>query len=550
MRRRARSVHCGDVTGQPPSGWIVGMSTTSESTADLTSDSASDRVKGLWSFTGKYRILHLTWIAFFLSFVVWFNYAPFANTIAEQLGLTDAEKKTIALCNVALTIPARIFIGMALDRWGPRRVYATILMFAVIPNTIFALSSSVETLVLSRLALSVVGAGFVVGIRMVSEWFPPSEVGTAEGVYGGWGNFGSAAAAFSLPLLAALFGGDDGWRWSIFLTGVVAAGYGLFYLRAVTDTPEGVSYVRPRRQGALEVTNRKAVFGLAALTVPLNAALALIAWRVWRVDVISTPVFVAVLGLVAALLIVQEVAVVRVNRPALANSYAEEDQYPFRSVAVLSIAYFATFGSELAVVSMLPGFFADTWGLGPSAAGIAASAFAFMNLAARPAGGIMSDLLGSRRRTLMALMLGLLVGYVLLSTMGEAWPWALAVAACMVCSFFVQSGEGAVFAIVPLVKKRVSGQIAGMAGAYGNIGGVVFLTAGLFVSSRAFFLIIAAASVVALALSFFLVEPAASFAVELLTDDNDGHVTADSSPSADSARPHAPVIVPAAVGGS
>jgi hypothetical protein len=44
--------------------------------------SAGRRVRGLWSFQGKYRVLHLTWIAFFLSFVVWFNFAPFANTIA------------------------------------------------------------------------------------------------------------------------------------------------------------------------------------------------------------------------------------------------------------------------------------------------------------------------------------------------------------------------------------------------------------------------------------------------------------------------------------
>ena len=92
--------------------------------------------------------------------------------------------------------------------------------------------------------------------------------------------------------------------------------------------------------------------------------------------------------------------------------------------------------------------------------------------------------------------------------MGAAWPWALAVVACMVCSFFVQSGAGAVFAIVPLVKKRVSGQIAGMAGAYGNIGGVAFLTIGLFVSDRVFFLSIAGAAVVALIACFFLVEPA------------------------------------------
>ena len=166
--------------------------------------------------------------------------------------------------------------------------------------------------------------------------------------------------------------------------------------------------MRPRRQGALEVTNRKAVFGLAAMTIPVNAALGLIAWRLWRVDVISTPLFVAVLVAVMALLVVQELTVFKVNRPAMADSYAPEDQYPFRSVAVLSIAYFATFGSELAVVSMLPGFFEETWGLGPSAAGIAASGFAFVNLAARPAGGIMSDRLGSRRRTLTLVTIGLL----------------------------------------------------------------------------------------------------------------------------------------------
>lgn len=489
------------------------MTTTSRSAGVAT-----ERVRGLWSFTGKYRILHLTWFAFFLSFVVWFNFAPFSNTIAEELGLSADQMKTIALCNVALTVPARIFIGMALDRWGPRRVFASILLFAAVPNTVFALSSSFSTLVLSRLALSVVGAGFVVGIRMVSEWFPPKEVGTAEGVYGGWGNFGSAAAAFTLPLVAGLVAGGDGWRWAILATGLLAAAYGAYYLTAVTDTPEGVSYARPRRQGALEVTSRPAVFGLALLTVPLNAVLALIAWRIWRVDVISTPAFVVVLVVVVGLLVMQEVAVFRVNRPALREEYPPEDRYPMRSVAVLCLAYFATFGSELAVVSMLPTFFADTWGLGPGLAGVAASAFAFMNLAARPAGGIMSDLLGSRRRTLSTLLVGLLVGYVLLATVGAAWPWALAVLACMVCSFFVQAGEGAVFAIVPLVRKRVSGQIAGMTGAYGNVGAVVFLTVGLFVGSTAFFLTIAAASLLALLASVWLVEPEDSFAEELLVD--------------------------------
>lgn len=478
----------------------------------------NERVRGLWSMQGRYRILHLTWVAFFLSFVVWFNFAPFANTIAAQLGLTPAQTKTIGLCNVALTVPARVFIGMALDRWGPRKVYASILLFAAIPNTVFAFANSFEAMVFSRLALSVVGAGFVVGIRMVSEWFPPREVGTAEGVYGGWGNFGSAAAAFTLPVIAGFLGGDQGWRWAMFSTGIIAAAYGVYYLRSVEDTPDGVNYVRPRRQGALEVTSRRGVFGLAALTVPINAVLALIAWRIWREDVIGDTAFVVVLVGVAALLLIQEVAVFRVNKPALANAYPVEDQYPVRSVAVLCMAYFATFGSELAVVTMLPGFFADTWGLGPAAAGIAASAFAFMNLVARPAGGMLSDMLGSRRRTLGVLLAGLVLGYLLLASLTPAWPWPLAVLACMLCSFFVQSGEGAVFAIVPLVKKRVSGQVAGMAGAYGNVGAVCFLTANILVGTRTFFLIIVGAAVVATLANRWLVEPANSFGDELLTD--------------------------------
>jgi MFS transporter, NNP family, nitrate/nitrite transporter len=492
--------------------------TSPTSTSTSRAGTAGKRVRGLWSFQGKYRVLHLTWIAFFLSFVVWFNFAPFANTISEQLGLTKEQKITIGLCNVALTVPARIFIGMALDRWGPRRTYAAILLFAAVPNTVFALANSFETLVVSRLALSVVGAGFVVGIRMVSEWFPPSEVGTAEGVYGGWGNFGSAAAAFSLPILAAVVGGDDGWRWAIGMTGVIAALYGLYYLRSVQDTPDGVTYARPRRQGALEVTSRGAVLGLAALMVPAAGALALITWRVWEVEILGGVGLAVVAALIAVFLVSQVVAVFRVNGAALRNEYPTGDQYPLRSVAVLCIAYFCTFGSELAVVTMLPTFFSDTWGLGPAAAGIAASAFAFMNLGARPAGGILSDVFGSRKRTLSILMSGLLVGYLLMALLGSSWPWMVAVGVCMLCSFFVQSGEGAVYAIVPLVKKRVSGQISGLVGAYGNIGAVCFLTVSVFFSPTVFFLTIAVAAAVGTVISLFLVEPANSFGEELVTD--------------------------------
>ena len=60
-------------------------------------------------------------------------------------------------------------------------------MYAAIPCLIFATATSFNQLVVGRLLMGIVGAGFVIGIRMTAEWFPPKEVGTAEGIYGGWG---------------------------------------------------------------------------------------------------------------------------------------------------------------------------------------------------------------------------------------------------------------------------------------------------------------------------------------------------------------------------
>ena len=65
----------------------------------------------LFSFTGKMRTLHLTWFAFFLTFVAWFNLAPMLQSIQQTLGLTKDQVTTLLILNVALTIPARIVIA-------------------------------------------------------------------------------------------------------------------------------------------------------------------------------------------------------------------------------------------------------------------------------------------------------------------------------------------------------------------------------------------------------------------------------------------------------
>ncbi|OEE79202.1 hypothetical protein A130_11765 [Vibrio genomosp. F6 str. FF-238] len=92
------------------------------------------------------------------------------------------------------------------------------------------------------------------------------------------------------------------------------------------------------------------------------------------------------------------------------------------------------------------------------------------------------------------------------------WPLWLAVVAAMACSFFVQAGEGAVFATVPLIKRRMTGQIAGMTGAYGNVEAVVYLTVLSFVDYQTFFFVIAGTAVVGFATLMLMEEPSGQIA--------------------------------------
>ena len=473
----------------------------------------------LFSFTGKTRILHLSWLAFFLSFFVWFNHAPLIASMRETFGLTDQQIKTLLILNVALTIPARIIVGMLVDAFGPRRMYSLLLFISSFLCFGFAMADDFERLALMRFLLGFVGAGFVIGIRMISEWFPARQLGLAEGIYGGWGNFGSAAAALILPTVALMYGGEDGWRYAIATTGALALVYSLVYFFSVSDTPKGSTYFKPKKNGAMEVTSKGDLFLYLIMNIPMYAALAVLTWKLSpaNLGMLSEAVCAGIYALLAGIYCFQTIRIFQINKEVFNREVPEIERYSFRQVAVLDLAYLVTFGSELAVVSMLPLFFMDTFELSQVTAGMLASGYAFMNLVARPSGGLISDRFG-RKHSLLILLVGLAAGYFLMSQIHSGWPVALAVVITMVCSFFVQSGEGAVFAMVPLVKRRLTGQIAGMTGAYGNVGAVSFLTVLSFVSPQIFFLVIAGAAILTLLAVFFFLEEPRGHMHEVLPD--------------------------------
>ena len=465
------------------------------------------------------RILHFTWLAFFISFFVWFNMAPLMGSIRDSLGLTSQEVKTLLILNLALTIPARVIIGMLVDKYGPRITYSSLLVISGFLCFGFALASDFQTLALTRFLLGFVGAGFVVGIRMISEWFPARQTGLAQGIYGGWGNFGSAGAAMSLPLIALWIGGDDGWRYAVAMTGVIALIYGVVYYFSVSDTPKGSTYFKPKRVGAMEISSPVDFLLYCAMQAPIFLALGVLAWKLSpaNVGLLSASATYGVYTVLLVLFAYQVYHIYKINGHVFTQDVPEIERYSFRQVAVLDLAYMVTFGSELAVISMLPLYYVDVFELDLIMAGLFASAFAFTNLIARPGGGLLSDRFG-RKKTLVVLLAGMVAAYLVLSQVNATYWLPTVVAITMVCSLLGQAGSGAVFAVIPLIKRRMTGQIAGMVGAYGNVGGVVFLTVLSFVAPKIFFLTIAGAAIVTLiAVLMFLEEPSGRMA-EVLPD--------------------------------
>ncbi|MCP5161474.1 MAG: MFS transporter [Hahellaceae bacterium] len=467
----------------------------------------------------KIVMLHMSWVAFFITFFMWFSHSSLLPLIQKTFGLSPAETKALLFLNVALTIPSRTLVGALVDKFGPRLMFSVLLVISGGLCIGFALAQSYEQLAAFRFLLGFAGAGFVIGIRLITEWFPAKQAGTAQGIYGGWGNFGAAAAGFLLPALAGWFGGDEGWRGAAGSAGIVAILYAFIFYKVARNTPKGSTYFKPKKLGPMEVTSKFDLVLYIIMCAPMFVAMGVIAWRLSPagVSLLSDSVTWAIWGALVIWFIYQVVQIYRVNAETLKTEVPELHRYKFKQVALLNLSYMVTFGSEVAVVSMLPLFFINTFGVSIAAAGAMASSFMVMNLVARPGGGYISDKVG-RKVALLITVIGSGLGYWGMSHFDSSWSIPATMAVVIFCSFFVQAGAGATFGVVPTIKRRLTGQIAGLTGAYGNIGAASYLLVYSLTDATTFFTVIGlTCAVVAVLLMIFMEEPKGQIA-ELMPD--------------------------------
>lgn len=408
------------------------------------SDGRTARIRLLNFSTAPMRAFHLSWIAFFLSFVAWFGIAPLMAIVRDDLKLTKAQIGNTVIASVAITIFARLLTGWLCDRFGPRRTYSALLTFGALPVMGIGLSHSYHSFLLFRLAIGLVGASFVITQYHTSVMFSRSVVGTANAVTAGWGNLGGGVAQWMMPLLFGAFVAFDAdkflsWRLAMIVPGALMFFTGIAYYRLTEDTPDGRPFARR--------------IGAAAFWEAAND------YRVWLLFLLYGACF----G-------------VEITVDNVAALYFKDTFHVSLKLAGLLASFIGMMNLFARALGGIAGDWAGSrWGFGGR-----------------------SRLLG-----ITIFLEGLLM--VLFSRLTILGP---ATVAFLLIGLFVCMACGATFAVVPFIRPRAIGSVSGIVGAGGNLGAVLaamlFKSESLS-GGNAFLIlgtIVAAASSCALALRF------------------------------------------------
>ena len=176
------------------------------------------------------------WIATLLAAATALNYLdrqslPVVVTVLQQsIPLTDQQYSQLQ--GIFLLAYGLMYAGggRIMDLLGTRRGYAIMITWWSAANFMHGLVTSFSGLAVSRFLLGLgEGGGFPGSAKAVSEWFPPKERSFAFGIF----NTGSSIGAVIAPPLIALIVLWLDWRWVFFLTGILgfvwAVGWWKFY---------------------------------------------------------------------------------------------------------------------------------------------------------------------------------------------------------------------------------------------------------------------------------------------------------------------------------
>jgi MFS family permease len=175
-------------------------------------------------------------VGFYFSYLFRTINAVTAAALGADLRLGAAELGALTSAYFLTFAAAQLPVGVALDRFGPRRVQLVLLPVAAAGSALFASAENFELLLLGRALIGLgVAAALMAGLKALVLWFPKERLASANGCYMMVGALGAMTA--TLPAETLL--GQLGWRGLFSLLAIGAAGAAVLLLAAPRDPPVG-----------------------------------------------------------------------------------------------------------------------------------------------------------------------------------------------------------------------------------------------------------------------------------------------------------------------
>jgi MFS family permease len=268
--------------------------------------------EGSHSFVTLTVIIFLPFAAgYLLSYLFRTVNALVAPDLTAALGLTASDLGLLTSAYFLSFALAQIPLGVMLDRFGPRRVQAVLLLVAAAGSIVFGLGRTTLALAVGRVLIGLgVSGALMAGLKSLAQWFPKERIPLANGFFIMFGGLGAYAAAGPSELLLQM----TDWRTLFLLLAAATALAAGLILLVVPEYPSsgGQSSVRDVVLGLRRVYRSSFFWSIA----PASGCAIGAAWSVqglwagrWLADVehLSRPAVVSHLSVMAAALCIGSV---------------------------------------------------------------------------------------------------------------------------------------------------------------------------------------------------------------------------------------------------
>jgi predicted MFS family arabinose efflux permease len=226
----------------------------------------------------RWRVLAVFSLGFLVSYVFRGVNLGFAPHLTRELGLNAGDLGLLTSFYFLGFACAQLPAGILLDRYGPRRTEAAMLLVAVAGSLVFALAPGMAGLAAGRLLIGV-GVSVCLGaaIQALSMWFPLSRMPLLNGVVMAIGGLGAVLVGTPLSWLLSLT------DWRTISAGLACMSLAMAALLwfSVPDKPRaGKESLREQLRGTRQILASERFWRVVPLTL-LNQGVFLAVQTLW-----------------------------------------------------------------------------------------------------------------------------------------------------------------------------------------------------------------------------------------------------------------------------